>query len=200
MGAAAFSAAWVSVVESVGSLRCARTRSASVTFLRGREAEPLAPVIPFVPLDLRAAVGFPRKPRSVFSGTGMRISGGMGPAARVTLSPSRMRPAERWPSPSRTGKASQVKLGRFPASVHGIGTPVMRISLWGLGPLCEIGISARSVYQMTTSRVQAYVMATSARTVCGGCLVTGILNRFMQFVVPGFGPSLLAMATPDLRV
>ena len=93
MGAVAFSVVWVSVVESVGSLRCARTRSASVTFRRGREADPLAPVIPFVPLGLRAAVGFPRKPRSVFSGTGIRMSGGMGPAARVNPSPSRMRPA-----------------------------------------------------------------------------------------------------------
>jgi hypothetical protein len=29
------------------------------------------------------------------------------------------------------------------------GTPVMGIGLWGLSPLCEIGISRRSVYQMT---------------------------------------------------
>ena len=35
------------------------------------------------------------------------------------------------------------------------GTPVMGIGLWGLSPLCEIGISRRSVYQMTTSREQA---------------------------------------------
>ncbi len=34
-------------------------------------------------------------------------------------------------------------------------TPVMGIGLWGLSPLCEIGISRRSVYQMTTSREQA---------------------------------------------
>ena len=40
-------------------------------------------------------------------------------------------------------------------SVHDIGTPVMGIGLWGLSPLCEIGISRRSVYQMTTSREQA---------------------------------------------
>ena len=31
----------------------------------------------------------------------------------------------------------------------------MGIGLWGLSPLCEIGISRRSVYQMTTSREQA---------------------------------------------
>jgi hypothetical protein len=48
-----------------------------------------------------------------------------------------------------------VKNGRSDASVHGFGTPVMGIGLWGLGPLCEIGISRRSVYQMTTSREQA---------------------------------------------
>ena len=35
------------------------------------------------------------------------------------------------------------------------GTPVMGIGLWGLSPLCEIGISRRTVYQMTTSREQA---------------------------------------------
>jgi hypothetical protein len=29
------------------------------------------------------------------------------------------------------------------------GTPVMGIGLWGLSPLCEIGLSRRSVYQMT---------------------------------------------------
>ena len=34
-------------------------------------------------------------------------------------------------------------------------TPVTGIGLWGLSPLCEIGISRRSVYQMTTSREQA---------------------------------------------
>ena len=31
----------------------------------------------------------------------------------------------------------------------------MGIGLWGLSPLCEIGISRRSVYQMTTSKEQA---------------------------------------------
>ena len=36
-----------------------------------------------------------------------------------------------------------------------LGTPVMGIGLWGSSPLCEIGISRRSVYQMTTSREQA---------------------------------------------
>jgi hypothetical protein len=44
---------------------------------------------------------------------------------------------------------------RSPTSVHRIGTPVMGISLWGSSPLCEIGISRRSVYQMATSREQA---------------------------------------------
>jgi hypothetical protein len=39
--------------------------------------------------------------------------------------------------------------------VHAIVTPVMGIGLWGLSPLCEIGISRKSVYQMTTSREQA---------------------------------------------
>jgi hypothetical protein len=50
---------------------------------------------------------------------------------------------------------SQSGSGRSPASVHRIGTPVMGIGLWGLSPLCEIGISRKSVYQMTTSREQA---------------------------------------------
>ena len=36
------------------------------------------------------------------------------------------------------------------------GTPVMGIGLWGLSPLCEIGISRRSVYQMTTSKILAH--------------------------------------------
>ena len=36
------------------------------------------------------------------------------------------------------------------------GTPVMGIGLWGLSPLCEIGISRRSVYQMTASKMLAY--------------------------------------------
>ena len=31
----------------------------------------------------------------------------------------------------------------------------MGIGFWGLSPLCEIGISRKSVYQMTTSREQA---------------------------------------------
>ena len=34
-------------------------------------------------------------------------------------------------------------------------TPVVSISLWGLSPLCEIGISGGSVYQMTTSKILA---------------------------------------------
>ena len=41
------------------------------------------------------------------------------------------------------------------ASVQHFGTPVMGISLWGSSPLCEVGISRRSVYQMKTSREQA---------------------------------------------
>ncbi len=41
------------------------------------------------------------------------------------------------------------------APVHRFGAPVMGIGLWGLSPLCEIGISRRSVYQMTTPREQA---------------------------------------------
>jgi len=49
-----------------------------------------------------------------------------------------------------------VKNGRSDASVHGFGTPVMGIGLWGLGPLCEIGIPGRSVYQMTTSKILAH--------------------------------------------
>ena len=53
--------------------------------------------------------------------------------------------------------------GRSPASVHRIGTPVMGISLWGSSPLCEIGISRRSVYQMTTSREQALGEGNCAR-------------------------------------
>ena len=53
----------------------------------------MAPLMPLVPLGLRAAMGFLMNPRSVFSGTGIRISGGIGPAAKVDPSPSRMRPA-----------------------------------------------------------------------------------------------------------
>jgi hypothetical protein len=32
----------------------------------------------------------------------------------------------------------------------------MGIGLWGLSPLCEIGISRRSVYQMTAAKMLAY--------------------------------------------
>jgi hypothetical protein len=43
------------------------------------------------------------------------------------------------------------------------GTPVMGISLWGSSPLCEIGISRRSVYQVKTSREQALGEGNCAR-------------------------------------
>ena len=47
-------------------------------------------------------------------------------------------------------------VGRVPGNGHPYPiTPVMGIGLWGSSPLCEIGISRRSVYQMTTSREQA---------------------------------------------
>ena len=39
--------------------------------------------------------------------------------------------------------------------MHAIGYARHGHCLWGLSPLCEIGISRRSVYQMTTSREQA---------------------------------------------
>jgi hypothetical protein len=39
----------------------------------------------------------------------------------------------------------------------------MGISLWGLSPLCETGNLRRSVYQMTTSRVQALGEGNCAR-------------------------------------
>ncbi len=38
---------------------------------------------------------------------------------------------------------------RSAAPVHRLDMTVMGIGLWGLSPLCEIGISRRSVYQMT---------------------------------------------------
>jgi hypothetical protein len=52
--------------------------------------------------------------------------------------------------------------------VHFLGTPVMGIELLGCrphwtSPLCEIGISRRSVYQMTTSREQALGEGNCAR-------------------------------------
>jgi hypothetical protein len=47
--------------------------------------------------------------------------------------------------------------------VHGIGTPVMGLGLRVLSPLCEIGISRRSVYQITTSREQARGEGNCAR-------------------------------------
>ena len=47
-------------------------------------------------------------------------------------------------------------VGRVPGNGHPYPiTPVMGIGFWGLSPLCEIGISRRSVYQLTTSREQA---------------------------------------------
>lgn len=54
----------------------------------------------------------------------------------------------------------KVKKDQSDASVHGFGTPVMVIELLGCRPhwtipLCEMGISSRSVYQMTPSREQA---------------------------------------------
>ena len=50
---------------------------------------------------------------------------------------------------------SKIRNGPSGASVQHFGTPVKGISLWGSSPLCEIGISRRSVYQMKTSREQA---------------------------------------------
>ena len=54
------------------------------------------------------------------------------------------------------------------ASVQHFGTPVMGISLWGSSPLCEIGISRRSVYQMKTSREQARGEGNCAGVTQGG--------------------------------
>jgi hypothetical protein len=39
--------------------------------------------------------------------------------------------------------------------VHAGVTPIMGIGLWVLSPPCEIGISKRSVYQMTASGEKA---------------------------------------------
>ena len=52
--------------------------------------------------------------------------------------------------------------------MHHIGTPGMGIELLGCRPhwtglLCEIGISSRSVYQMTLSRKQARAVCNYAR-------------------------------------
>ena len=58
-------------------------------------------------------------------------------------------------SPMSRPKKSPSGNNRSATSVHALGTPVMGIGLWGLCPLCEIGISRRSVYQMTASREQA---------------------------------------------
>jgi hypothetical protein len=47
--------------------------------------------------------------------------------------------------------------------VHGFGTPVMGVSLWGLSPLCEIGTFWRAVYQMNASGEQARGEGNCAR-------------------------------------
>ena len=56
--------------------------------------------------------------------------------------------------PEQSTKHTSKRLDRG-LRLQRFGTPVMGIDLWGLSPLCEIGISRRSVYQMTTSREQA---------------------------------------------
>ena len=63
----------------------------------------------------------------------------------------------------RQVKFLKVKAVDPPLRVHRFGTPVMGISLWGSSPLCEIGISRRSVYQMKTSREQARGEGNCAR-------------------------------------
>ena len=63
--------------------------------------------------------------------------------------------------PARAVDSTQVKTADRGLGVHRMGTPVMGIGLWGLSPLCEIGISRRSVYQMTTSREQVRVEVTA---------------------------------------
>ncbi len=65
--------------------------------------------------------------------------------------------------PARAVDSTQVKTADRGLGVHRLGTPVTGIGLWGLSPLCEIGISRRSVYQMTTSREQARGEGNCAR-------------------------------------
>ena len=68
--------------------------------------------------------------------------------------------------PVRAVNSTQVNTADKGRRVHAIGAPVMGIGLWGLSPVCEIGISRRSVYQMTASREQSLGEAN-----CGGANV-----------------------------
>ena len=54
-------------------------------------------------------------------------------------------------------------------------TPVMGIGLWGSSPLCEIGISRRSIYQTTTSREQARGEGNCGRATERGKEARGVL-------------------------
>ncbi len=94
-------------------------------------------------------------------------------------------------------------------SVHGFGAPVMGIELLGCGPhwttpLCEIGISSRSVYQMTASREQALREGNCARATergketCEwlGNVTTEPIDRFAAETVPKRIGNLLAMNVP----
>jgi hypothetical protein len=62
---------------------------------------------------------------------------------------------ERPPSPGTREKSFHKTTADRVLGVHGFGTPVMGISQLGSSPMCEIGTSGRSVYQMKNSREQA---------------------------------------------
>ena len=106
-------------------------------------------------------------------------------------------------------EVSEVKNALPDASMHGFTTPVMGIELLGrrpdwTSPLCEIGISRRSVYQMTASGEQARSEGNRARaTELGmetcewfGNVTSKSIDRFAGETVRKRARNLLAMNVP----
>jgi hypothetical protein len=67
----------------------------------------------------------------------------------------------------------------------------MGISLWGSSPLCEIGISRRSVYQMKTSREQARGEGNCAGATQGGKEACECMGKRRVCRLPSVRHSLL---------
>jgi hypothetical protein len=67
----------------------------------------------------------------------------------------------------------------------------MGISLWGSSPLCEIGISGRSVYQMKTSREQARGEGNCAGATQGGKEACECMGKRRVCRLPSVRHSLL---------
>jgi len=67
----------------------------------------------------------------------------------------------------------------------------MGISLWGSSPLCEIGISRRSVYQMKTSREQARGEGNCAGVTQGGKEACECMGKRRVCRLPSVRHSLL---------